>query len=40
MNLKKANNNGSFANAVPIAEIKNNIPIIIKVFFLPKIFVG
>ena len=30
----------SVANAVPIAEIKNNNPMIIKVFFLPRILVG
>lgn len=30
---------GSFANAVPMEETKNSNPIIIKVFFRPKIFV-
>ncbi|MNL88483.1 hypothetical protein D3C87_2182190 [compost metagenome] len=40
INLKIEKRKGSFANAVPTEEMKNNKPMIIKVFFLPKILVG
>ena len=40
MNLNAANTNGLFANADPIAENKNKIPIHNKVFFLPILLVG
>ena len=39
-NRKMEKKIGSLAKAVPMEETKNNIPMIIKVFFLPKIFVG
>ena len=40
INLKIEKMIESFAKAVPSAEMKNKSPMIINVFFLPKILVG